>query len=497
MNTTARIVAIVVSLVCLAASAADAQGLLDRQAALRRDALQRSATLPQEVDAEKTAAREAATPTGAAALLEETIDPATYVLGPGDQLAVSFMGPEPRVITLSVLPEGDVFIPDVGAIRADGLTLERFRTVLSETIGRYFRNVQVFCFLAAPARFRVFVTGEVNRPGAVEASSVERVTDAIEKAGGVAVGGSRRLVTLERDGGKIVVDLQRFLDQGDFAGNPHLRGGDRVHVPPAGPLAVIYGEVHRPGYFEIRDGETVADLVALAGGFTSDALRDSAVFARVQPNGSVRSSTIPAARFDERLADKDEVGIFSRFKYRKLVHVEGAIQRTGRIYLAENEGLAELIVRAGGFTPEADLSSAYINKKDGRVVQVNLRDYLPPNASKNLLLDDGDVIAIPRVPRTVTVGGEVNAPGEFEYMGDLTIVQYIGLAGGPTKDGSVDRVVVYRSDGSSRGVSRDDLPGRGDVIVVKRSYARVLGDVFRGVLSAGTLIVSILILSNN
>jgi protein involved in polysaccharide export with SLBB domain len=82
-------------------------------------------------------------------------------------------------------------------------------------------------------------------------------------------------------------------------------------------------------------------------------------------------------------------------------------------------------------------------------------------------------------------------------MGDLTIVQYIGLAGGPTKEGSVDRVVVYAKDGSARGVSRDDLPNRGDVIVVKRAYSRILADVFRGVLSAGTLIVSILILTTN
>lgn len=497
MKTTARIVAIGVSIALLVAVAADAQSLLDRQRVVRRSALQGKIAGDQETAAGGATDSKGARTVAPATLIEETIDPATYVLGPGDQLAVSFMGPEPRVIDIAVLPEGDVFIPDIGAIHADGLTLERFRAVLAETIGRSFRNIEVFCYLVAPARFRVFVTGDVNRPGAVDASSVERVTDAIEKAGGVAIGGSRRLVTLERGGEKIYVDLQRFVHQGDFADNPHLRGGDRVHVPPAGATAVIYGEVHRPGYIEIRDGETVADLIDLAGGFTSDALRDSAVFARVQPNGSVRSTTIPAARFDERLVDKDEIGIFSRFKYRKLVHVEGAIQRTGRVYLAENEGLTELIVRAGGFTPDADLASAYVNKKDGRVIQVNLRDYLPPNASKNLLLDDGDVIAIPRVPTTVTVGGEVNAPGEFEYMGDLTIVQYIGLAGGPTKDGSVDRVVVYRSDGSARDVSRDDLPGRGDVIVVKRSYARVLGDVFRGVLSAGTLIVSILILSNN
>ena len=467
-----------------AQSAGPARDILGRAAAQREE--------PQAAPASTAAASLAASP-----FLERAVDPSEYVLGPGDELIVSVVGPDSRFFVASVLPEGNVFLPEIGSVRADGLTIEAFRASLAETIARHFRNVDLYCYLKTPARLRVFVTGEVMTPGAVEASGVERVTDAIEKAGGLTFTGSSRLVTVERRGELVKVDLQRFLKQGDFTGNPYLRGGDRVHVPAKGPFSIVYGEVKKPGYYEILEHETIRDLIDIAGGFTTDALEDSVVFARVQPNGSVRSTTIPASRFDERLADKDEVGVFSRFKYRKFVYVEGAIQRTGRIYLADNEGLTELIVRAGGFTPDADLSAAYIGKKRGGVLQVNLREYLPPNAAKNLLLDDGDVLAIPRVPKTVTVGGEVNNPGEFEYMGDLTIVQYIGLAGGPTKEGSVDRVVVYAKDGSARGVSRDDLPNRGDVIVVKRAYSRILADVFRGVLSAGTLIVSILILTTN
>ncbi|RJR32062.1 MAG: hypothetical protein C4574_00405 [Candidatus Latescibacterota bacterium] len=462
-----------------------------------RDVLGRATAQKEEPKSSAEAAQIAAAASAASLYLEQAVDPSEYVLGPGDELIVSVVGPDSRTFVAVVLPEGDVFLPEIGAVKADGLTLDAFRASLAETISRHFRNVDLYCYLKTPARLRVFVTGEVEKPGAVEASGVERVTDAIAKAGGATISGSSRLVTVERGGELVGVDLQRFLKMGDFKNNPYLRSGDRIHVPPKGRYATIFGEVKKPGWYEILEHETILDLLDIAGGFTTDALGDSVVLARVQPNGSVRSRTVPAASFGETLVDKDEVGVFSRFKYRKFVYAEGAIQRTGRIYLAENEGLAELLVRAGGFTADADLAAAYVGKRSGGVIQLNLRDYLPPNAAKNLLLDDGDVLAIPRVPKTVTVGGEVNDPGEFEYMGDLTIVQYIGLAGGPTKEGSVNRVVVYSKDGSARNVSRDDLPNRGDVIVVKRGYSRILADVFRGVLSAGTLVVSILILTTN
>ena len=177
------------------------------------------------------------------------------------------------------------------------------------------------------------------------------------------------------------------------------------------------------------------------------------------------------------------------------MQVEGGTLRTGRFFLAQNEGLADLIVRSGGLKASADRSAAYIQKKNGTTVKVDLKDYLSPAPAKNIELEDGDVLTIPEIRKMVSVGGEVNAPGEFPYNGDMTIVQYIGLAGGPSKDGSVDRVVIYSPDGRSHGVGRDAHPDRGDVIIVKKSAYKVFGDFFSGVIRIGTIVVSILILN--
>ena len=427
-------------------------------------------------------------------ILEKAIDPDSYVLGPYDALGVTIMGPDSRTYLLNVLPEGDVLIPGVGPVHADGLTLTEFRRALADKVDLYFRNIELYCYLEAPALFRVFVTGEVVSPGVVAVSGVERVTDAIEKAGSVKGNGSLRLITLERGGTLLRVDLLRFIEQGDLENNPFLRSGDRVHVPPAGWHAAISGQVKKPGSYEIVEGEALADLIALAGGFMTDALEDSILATRVD-SGGVSTMSIAKAQFNMPLRDLDEFSVFDRLKGRRFVYVEGATNRTGRFLLARNDGLADLIVRAGGFNNKADLTAAYLQKKDGAAIKVDLEDYLSPEPSKNLGLDDGDVLTIPFRRATVTVGGEVNEPGEFAYNGDLTIVQYIGLAGGPTKDGSVDRVAIYSPEGHARGVSRDAHPDRGDVIIVRKSTYKIVGDFFGGVIRVGTLVVSILILN--
>lgn len=438
-------------------------------------------------------------PTGTALLpnipmLEKAVDPDQYVLGPGDGLVVSIMGPDPRMFALNVLPEGDVLIPGIGPVHADGLTLTEFRRALATKVNTYFRNIELYCYLETPALFRVFVTGEVANPGPVAVSGVERVADAIEKAGSVKGNGSLRLITLERGGKEIRVDILRFVEQGDLGNNPFLRSGDRVHVPPAGWHAAIAGQVKKPGSYEIVEGETVADLIELAGGFTTDAFDDSVLVARIAAGG-VATVGVPKSRFGMPLADQDEIGVFDRLKGRRYVRVEGGTLRTGRFFLAQNDGIADLIVRSGGLKASADRSAAYIQKKNGTTVKIDLKDYLSPAPAKNIELEDGDVLTIPEVRRTVSVGGEVSMPGEFPYNGDLTIVQYIGLAGGPSKDGSVDRVVVYSPDGSAHGVDRNAHPDGGDVIIVKKSAYKIFGDFFSGVIRIGTIVVSILILN--
>ncbi len=379
------------TLSCLAAAPASAQSVDSKRKS--RSAVERNSDETEE--SAKEAQKKLFKMSSEIPVLEKAVDPDSYVLGPYDRLAMTIMGMEPRTYVLGVLPEGDVIVPGIGPIRADGLTLTEFRRALAAEVDKYFRNIELYCYLETPALFRVFVTGEVENPGVVAVSGVERVVDAIEKAGSVKKGGSLRAITLGRGGASIRVDLFRFLDQGDLKDNPFLRSGDRIHVPPAEWHAAIAGRVHKPSGYEIIEGETIADLVALAGGFAAEAIEDSVLLKRVSSLGEVTMTNVARAHLDRPLRDGDEIGVYDGLKDRRYVTVSGATMRTGQFELARGEGVSNLIVRAGGFKPLADLTAAYLARKGSSVVKLDLKEYLSPEPAKDLPLENGDELTIP------------------------------------------------------------------------------------------------------
>jgi len=428
-------------------------------------------------------------------VLEKAVDPDKYILGPYDRLVINILSPEPRTFSLMILPEGYLFIPGVGGIYANGLTLNQFRERLAKEVDKFFHDVEVHCYLSVPRTFRVFVTGGVRNPGGVEVTSVERLSDAIDKAGGFKGGASKRLIRIERGNDTLTVDLVSFLNRGVDSGNPTLQGGDRIFVPPAKHRARILGDFYKAGIFEIIEGEKIEDLIDLAGGFTTDAITDSILLTRTNPEGSVVTRVVESGDYDKLLKDQDEITTFSKAKNKRRVYVSGAAKRTGLFYLADGEGLGDLLVRMGGFSSNADLERVYIEKIDGRKVEVDLTEYLPPHAEKTLRIDDSDVISIPFLDMNITVGGEVNVPGKYPYNGSWTVAQYIGLAGGPTSDGSINRVVIYSSDHKAKKANGSYKPRRGETIIVKTSRTRIFGEFFGGLIRLGTVVVSIIVLT--
>lgn len=427
--------------------------------------------------------------------LEKVVDPDEYTLGPYDYLIVNVVGTESRSFFVVVLPEGNVFFPGVGAVYADGLTINEFRARLDDAFAAVFKNVEIFCHLKTPRKYRVFVTGEVNAPGPVDVYAVERLSDAIARAGDIMSHGSSRFVTVARDADTLTFDLLRFYTDGDFSNNPFLRGGDRIHVPVSQWHAVITNGVAKAGAYEIKPGETIRDLIALAGGFTSSSSRDSVLLARWYGDEGYATMTVPADRFDLALRDLDEVSVFDRRAGNRRVFVLGAVKRSGRFYLGRDEGAAELVVRAGGFTEYADLDSVYVVRADGARLKIGLRALLAERDDANINLEDGDVLEVLSIYQNVSVGGEVKAPGQFPFRSDWTVAQYIGMAGGPTDEGSIDRVKIISPDGTSRNGGQGDYPRPGDVVIVRRSRTRLLAEFFGGMIRLGTVVVSIIVLT--
>jgi protein involved in polysaccharide export with SLBB domain len=423
--------------------------------------------------------------------LEKAIDPADYVLGPYDRIQISIFGTESKSYDLVVLPEGDVFLPGIGTIEADGVTLEDFRRRAASKLREYFHDIEIHCHLLVPRTFKVFVTGEVEEPGAVSVFAVDRVSDAIRKAGDITETGSRRRVRVERRDTVITVDLYRVIMRGDMEENIPLSNGDAIHVPPVDKMVNISGPVRRRGRMEFVPGESIREVITLAGGMTGEAVTDSVLLSRAGEGGEFRTFNVDSGNYDMQVSDMDVINIYDRFSSSDRVFVFGAVNDPGRFYISEGEKLSDLIARVGGFQNEADLKAASVERLDREYLRVDLTR----TEELNITLRDGDKIYVPRVRRVVAVGGEVRSPGSFEYQGYLTVAHYVGLAGGPTDQGSMSRIKIYSPDGSVRDADRDTYPIRGDVIIVQKSRTRIIGDFFGGVLNMAAIVVSILVLT--
>ncbi|HWN81103.1 MAG TPA: SLBB domain-containing protein, partial [Candidatus Udaeobacter sp.] len=186
--------------------------------------------------------------TGEDVLLAGQIDPTTYRVGAGDEFRLMVPGIYDAGMPLVVDAEGGILLPgSSGRVVIGGLTLEAARIEVGKGLERVVRKRDFALSLVRPRRFKVYVTGAVRDPGAQEASSVTRVSEVIDRAGGILPEGSRRLIQVQRANGEVVTaDLAAFAGLGTLAANPFLDGGDVIRVGYRGAEVGVFGGVAAP-----------------------------------------------------------------------------------------------------------------------------------------------------------------------------------------------------------------------------------------------------------
>ncbi len=426
------------------------------------------------------------------------VDPKTYVIGPGDQFVLLFKGTG-KETPLVVMPEGSVLVPNAGLVRAAGLTIEAFRAELGRVLGSYYRNTEFYCELVTPRSFVVYVLGEVARPGPVAMLPPFRVDTAISAAGGITDRGSERLIELRENGREtLVVDQVKLRRLGDTSMNPMLHEGQTVFVPSRGPACDVTGEVWRVDSYELLPGETVIDLIELAGGFTTNAERGEIVLEKLSADEKVSIDKMDeaTARTTE-VHDRDVIVVPDKRSFPGIdfVRVQGGGGRDGRIYLQEGETLQTFLPRFIRLRKDYDLAHARIERKlpDGtfEFIPVDLAKVVEGQETVDIPLQSGDVINIPRLEDVVYVTGEVTKPGEIDFQRGLPAGRYIAMAGGPSDDGSLDRLQIYDNYGNVRGADRNSVVYRGETILVKRRKGVIFGNFFIGFVSLTSLFLSV------
>ncbi|MBI3039044.1 polysaccharide export protein, partial [bacterium] len=182
--------------------------------------------------------------------------PADYILGPGDSLKVivwSDLGDE-TVNDATVNPEGQIYIPLLGMIGVQGLTFKQFEESILAGLSGKFKHFKGQVMINKIRSIPIFVTGEVERPGAQIVSALSTAFHALYRARGPSSRGSMRRIQINRKNSSIaVIDLYKYFTRGDKSQDVFLEAGDTIFVPTVGPRVKIIGEVIRPAVYEILD----------------------------------------------------------------------------------------------------------------------------------------------------------------------------------------------------------------------------------------------------
>lgn len=243
--------------------------------------------------------------------------PADYVIGPGDEVIVRSTG----VLDFEMRPvvdrDGQIVLPKVGAVQLAGVRVGELEKVLTQQLGKSFRNFTLSATLGQLRGIDVYVVGQARRPGKYTLSSLSTLVNALFASGGPNANGSMRRVQLMR-GDKPVstIDLYEFIVKGDKTRDMKLLPGDVIVFPPAGPRVAVTGSLNTPAIYELLRNDTpIREVLALSGGMTILADSQRGQLERLD-NGAKSRRELESFALDEagqgrRMRDGDLLTLFA------------------------------------------------------------------------------------------------------------------------------------------------------------------------------------------
>ncbi len=373
-----------------------------------------------------------------------------YMLGPGDSLILYVWNIPGTALFDSVLllvdRTGAVFVPRVGSVPVQGLTLAQAQEVMRTRLARYYSGFELRLALGELRAIGVYVLGEVARPGTYTISPFSTVLDALFIAGGPSKMGSLRSIRITRNSRTLEeVDLYDFLLRGERNFGPPLQAGETIFVPSIGPVAAITGEVKRSAIYELRPGTSVGALIAMAGGPLPTARLDRVQVERIQgAAGKVILDVSFGAKQgggeSELLRDGDLVTVFpAQDRLNNTVTLEGFVRAPGQYEWKPGMHLSDVL------KPDALFPESYRDRVEivrvrpdfsREVLTVDLRELWAsnpgPNPARDIVLQPLDRISVQSEvvgPATVTLSGEMKRPGTYAITKGERLSSVIRRAG--------------------------------------------------------------------
>lgn len=469
--------------------------------------------------------------------LERAVDPEKYIVGPGDGFIISIISYEPVQLKLKVSPEGALIIPSVGKVIVNEKKLSDAINLIENKVSEIYDGSEIFVALSKLKKFKVRVSGKVGKSQIINATSMDRASEAIDRVGGLEFDASVRNISLSRKSMDTVlnIDLDEFFWLGIEESNPFLMGGDHITIGSVkdDKLILVSGEVYSEEInIEFSKGDSLAKIIRLAKGFTPNAKLDSVELYRMnQTNDAYERSYLDLSNWSDLMEKpfkdyENDVAVFpgdriyirrkDNFELENYVAIKGEVKFPGR-YTMTDEGfhLSDLIDIAGGLEEDASLESSVLirqanieerdeelerlkqkslsemSETEQKYYQVRIRENKGamvvdfkkalnnPKSEFDVLLKSQDSIIIAKKQSYINIQGKVVKPGLIRYKEGYTYLDYVQLAGGFTTRADEGETFIRKITGEQFLASEKNYKIKpGDLILVPQEPETDFWDAF-------------------
>lgn len=438
--------------------------------------------------------------------------PEDYVLGPGDEVFVRIWGSVEQDFAAVLDRSGNVVIPKVGPVKLAGTTYGQAPKVVRSAVRKMYSDFDVSITLGQLRGIRVYITGFAERPGAITVSNFASLSSVVFASGGPSSSGSFRHVELRRRGQVISqFDLYNLLLRGDKTFDRPLLSEDVIHFGPIGPQVAVFGGVNKPAVFEVKSGETIEDLIRMAGNLSPGSNSSSVMKLDIQER-SLGFKSIDAAQLKLSSAQNGDIFLVQnnaqvlvpKDKMIKRIVLQGQVRKPGEYFVGPDTTLSQAVAQAGGLAQDAYLYGTRLSRRSvfeqqnqtmqrilreldrdlvsqsaispnspqeaqaltvrlelGRTMLSRLQSFVPegrlalpitPTDDRlpEVNLEDGDVVTIPSRPDNVGVFGSVVSAGSFLFDPNKKLGDYLALAGGESKGADAEQIFVIKANGQAK-----------------------------------------------
>ena len=384
--------------------------------------------------------------------------PRNYFLGPGDEVLIhDSLGKSGAVVGVQgtlVDPSGLLHIPGVEPIKAWNLTLDQLNEELRA------RTKFLYATLGRLRSIQVNLIGEANRPGLHRVPAIASVYNVLALAGGVKKSGSLRQIQWKR-GNKLIaeIDLYEYLLKGETLKEITLKSGDTLFIPMLQNAFAVTGAVKRPAIYETKNNITFNQALELAGGLQADTSGMIQIERTVPGQGRmlIRISLDNNASRNQKLENLDIIKVFPGGSSQTVKVTGEVVNLPGSYPLLKEMTLADLVIAAGGLDhPESTDLVVFITrweysdlKSERKIYKIRLNpETLETKPAFNLKRGDSVLIRHHgeyRAPMFITIAGEVQFPGTYEFELGTRISEIIKKAGGYTDQAFLEGAIFTRN----------------------------------------------------